>query len=102
MTRWFISRHSGAVEWATRQKLSVDRFAPHLNVNDVQNGDYVYGILPVELAAEVCRRGARFFSLCMTVPEGQRGHDLTVDDLFRLHARLREFHIVALENDNVA
>ena len=100
MTRWFVSRHSGALEWATWRNLSVDRFVSHLNMHDVQSGDRVYGTLPVELAAEVCRRGARFFSLCVGVTEEQRGCNLTADDLFRLNARLREYHITELEHDN--
>ena len=102
MTRWFVSRHPGALAWARRQKLAVDRFVPHLKAGDVRNGDRVYGTLPVELAAEVCRRGARFFSLCVTVPEGQRGSDLTAEDLCRMDARLREYHIVEVEHDNDA
>ena len=100
MARWFVSRHSGAIEWATRQNLFVDRFVSHLNMNDVQSGDLVYGTLPMELAAEVCRRGARFFSLCVSVTEEQRGYDLTADDLVRLNAELREYRIIELEHDN--
>ena len=100
MTRWFVSRHSGALEWATRQNLAVDRFVSHLNMNDVQRGDHVYGILPVELAAEVCRREARFFALCVSVTAEQRGYDLTADDLLGLNARLQEYHIVELEHNN--
>ena len=100
MTRWFVSRHSGAVEWATRRNLSVDQFVPHLNVHDVQSGDRVYGTLPVELAAEVCRRGARFFALCVNVTEEERGRDLTADELSQLNARLREYHVAELEDDN--
>ena len=100
MTRWFVSRHPGTIEWAEQRNLRVDRFVAHLNVSDVQKGDLVYGTLPVELAAEVCRRGARFFCLCITVPEEQRGADLTGDELFRLDARLREYHITELEHDN--
>ena len=100
MKRWFVSRHDGAIEWAKRRNLAVDQFVAHLNMNDVQSGDLVYGTLPVELAAEICRRGARFFSLCVSVTEEQRGCCLTEDDLFRLHARLQEYHIVALEHDN--
>ena len=100
MTRWFVSRHPGAVAWANRRGFAVDQFVPHLNAQDVQSGDRVYGTLPVELAAEVCRRGARFFALCVNVTENERGHNLTADDLFQLNARLREYHVAELEDDH--
>ena len=97
MTRWFVSRHPGAVEWAKQQNLAIDRIVPHLNPAEVQEGDLVYGILPVELAAQVCRRGARFFGLCFTVAEAQRGVVLTADDLTKLNARFREYQVVEVE-----
>ena len=102
MTRWFVSRHPGAVEWAKRQDIAIDRFVSHLVMNDVQSGDHVYGTLPVELAAEVCERGARFFSLCVGVTEEQRGLDLTADTLCQLNARLREYHVTEPGGDNDA
>ena len=43
MTTWFISRHTGAIEWAKRKKLVVDRFVPHLDPAQVQPGDTVIG-----------------------------------------------------------
>ena len=100
MTHWFISRHSGAIEWAKQQNLPVDRFESHLDVDEVKPGDHVYGTLPVELAAEVCRRGARFFSLSMLVPENQRGTELTAEDLIMLNARLREYRVIDLEDSD--
>ena len=97
MTCWFVSRHQGAVDWARIRKLPVDRFVSHLNVNDVRPGDSVMGTLPVELAAEVCRRGAKFYALCLTVSETQRGHGLTAEDLDRQDARLQRYHVVREE-----
>jgi putative CRISPR-associated protein (TIGR02620 family) len=58
MTTYFVTRHPGAIEWAARQGLKVDRLLDHLDVAIIQPGDTVIGILPVNLAAEVCARRA--------------------------------------------
>jgi CRISPR-associated protein Csx16 len=100
MTRWFVSRHSGAVAWARRRGLHVDRFAAHLNARDVSPGDVVMGTLPVQLAAEVCERGAKFYALCLAVNEGQRGADLGADELEELGARLQRYHVRREEDDD--
>ena len=73
MTHWFISRHSGAIEWAKQQNLPVDRFESHLDVDEVKPGDRVYGTLPVELTAE---------------------------DLIMLNARLREYRVIDLDDSD--
>ena len=49
MTTWFISRHTGAMEWAKRKKLVVDQFVPHLDPTQVQPGDMVIGSLPATM-----------------------------------------------------
>jgi CRISPR-associated protein Csx16 len=93
MTTIFVSRHPGAIEWAARKGIRVDRQAAHLDVADVQAGDFVIGTLPVSLAAAVCARGARFFNLSIDVPPDARGRELTEDDLDRFHARLEEYRV---------
>ena len=59
MTTYFITRHPGAIAWAKQQGITVGRQHTHLDVNDIQPGDTVIGILPVNLAAEICQRGWR-------------------------------------------
>jgi CRISPR-associated protein Csx16 len=60
MTTLFVTLHPGAIEWAQRQSLEVDKTIPHLDVEQVQPEDSVIGILPVNLVADVCRRGGCF------------------------------------------
>jgi CRISPR-associated protein Csx16 len=91
MTTWFITRHRGAVEWAARRGIAVDRWVTHLEPMDVEAGDVVMGTLPVNLAGEVCARGARYLNLSLDLPAEARGRELTADDLERFGAMLEEF-----------
>lgn len=90
-TTWFVSRHPGAVEWAARNGLTVDRQIAHLEIAEVRAGDTVVGTLPVNLAAEVCARGACYLNLSLDLPEAARGRELTTDELERFGARLEPF-----------
>lgn len=90
---WFVSRHPGAVEWAARQGLTVDRQVAHLDVAEVGEGDVVIGTLPVNLAAEVCARRARFLNLTLDLPPQARGRELSADELEGYGARLEEYEV---------
>jgi CRISPR-associated protein Csx16 len=90
---YFVTRHPGAIEWAARRGLKVDRQLDHLDVETIQPGDTVIGILPVNLAAEVCARGGRFFNLSLTVPPEARGRELSADELEQFGARLEEYRV---------
>lgn len=96
MSTFFVSRHPGAIEWAAQQKLTVTHFVPHLAIAQVQPGDMVIGSLPVNLAAQVCARGASYWHLSLELPADQRGRELSVDDLQRLGAHLQPFRIESL------
>lgn len=92
-TVWFVSRHPGAVEWARRKGLAVQRQVAHLDVEQVDRGDTVIGTLPVNLAAKVCERGARYLNLSLDLPEEARGRELGADELERYGARLEAFAV---------
>ncbi len=96
MTRYFVSRHAGAVEWAERRGIDVDRQVEHLDPQRIGPGDRVIGTLPVPLAAEVCARGGQYFHLVLDMPAEARGRELDADTLESLGARLREFRVVAV------
>ncbi|MCM8611180.1 CRISPR-associated protein Csx16 [Accumulibacter sp.] len=91
MTTLFITRHPGAVVWAARRGLNVGRQIAHLDPANIHPGDVVIGTLPVNLAAEVCARGGRFFNLSLDAPPEARGQELSADDLERYGARLEEY-----------
>ena len=93
MTTYFISRHPGARAWADRQGLSVDRALEHLDPAVLSPGDMVVGSLPVNLAAEVCAREARYLHLSLDLPFEKRGLELSEDDMRRFGVRIEEYRV---------
>ena len=93
MTTWFISRHPGAVEWARRKSLEVDRYVAHLTATEVQPGDTVIGSLPVNMAAVICTVGARYLHLSLELPAHLQGKELSAEQMDDLSARLQEYRV---------
>lgn len=98
MSTWFVSRHPGAVAWAQRQGIVVDRLVGHLDVQQVTAGDTVIGTLPVNLAAEVCARGASYWHLTLRLPPGLRGAELSAEQLEELGARVERYRVERLDD----
>ncbi len=97
MTTWFVTRHPGAVEWAARQGLQIDRHVAHLDPASIAPGDTVIGILPVNLAARICERGAHYLNLSLDLPAEARGQELSADELEGFRARLEAFEVRAVQ-----
>lgn len=91
MPTWFVSRHPGAITWAERQGIAVDRQVSHLDPQQVAAGDTVIGTLPINLAAEVCARGAGYYHLTLRLTPELRGAELSADQLEQLGARLEPY-----------
>lgn len=91
MRVFFVTRHPGACEWGRTQGLDVSKVVPHLDPNIVARDDIVVGSLPVNLAAEVCARGARYLHLSLDLPAHMRGQELTADRMKEFGARLEEY-----------
>ena len=96
---WFVSRHPGAIEWAKRQSLVIDRWVEHLDPAQVNAGDTVMGTLPVNLAAEVCRRSGRYLHLSLKIPPAWRGRELSTEELQQLAAHIEPYHIEQMTHD---
>jgi len=90
---WFVSRHLGAVAWLARQGIKVDRQVEHLNIDQVQAGDWVVGNLPVNLAAKVCQRNAVYVHLSLNVPAHARGRELSAEELDAYGAHLQVYTV---------
>lgn len=96
MSTIFVTRHAGAIEWARRQNLGTAQVVSHLVLAQVQPGDTVIGTLPVNLAAQVCAKGAAYWHLSLELTAEQRGLELSADDMTRLGARVQAFDIKPL------
>jgi CRISPR-associated protein Csx16 len=95
VTRYFVTRHKGAKDWCDERRIVAETIA-HLDSSMVKPGDEVLGTLPYNEAANVISRGARFFSLEMTLTAKDRGKDLTASEMEKCGARLVEYavHII--------
>jgi CRISPR-associated protein Csx16 len=93
VTLWFVSRHPGALEWMRKNHIPFDRHVPHLEVDDIRPGDEVIGSLPINLAAEVCARGATYRHLSLRLDIDDRGRELSAQELERYDACLESYFI---------
>jgi CRISPR-associated protein Csx16 len=100
MTTYFVSRHRGAIQWAYEHGLENAVLIMHMKKEDIDNiheGDIVVGVLPVNLAAEVCAIGARYFNLETDIPLEARGKELTLEEMNRYGARINEYTVKKTE-----
>jgi CRISPR-associated protein Csx16 len=98
MTTYFISRHPGAIAWAEQQGTKVDQRITHLDISLIQSGDTVIGSLPVNLAAEVCSKGAAYIHLSLTLPEYWRGRELSAAQMSECGATLERYEIKMVDH----
>lgn len=97
MTRYFVSRHPGAIAWAHARKVVVDAWVDHLDPSQVGEGDIVIGNLPIHIVADVCARGATYQHLQFDVYRQLRGRELAADDLDALGARLVGYRVAVCD-----
>jgi CRISPR-associated protein Csx16 len=98
MTTYFVTRHSGAVDWAAEEGIEVDVKTDHLEISAIQAGDMVIGTLPVNLVAEVCARGGRYLHLTLELPPSMRGKELTAAEMRAFGARVEEYRVLYVGN----
>lgn len=93
MATWLVTRHPGALAWLLEQGFTEVKHVPHLQIGEVAAGDVVVGTLPVHLAADVCRRGARYLHLALDIPPDLRGVELSMAQMAQCRARLEEYRV---------
>jgi len=98
MTTYFVTRHTGAKQWAIEQGIDVDILVDHLNIEDIQTDDTVLGSLPVNLVAELNAKGARYFHLSLPLSEALRGKEISAELMRELGAKLEEYFVIKGES----
>lgn len=93
--RFIVTSHSGTVTWMARKGIEADKVVMgDFDVAAVQPGDIVIGTLPLHLAAEVIRKGGRYWNFVLVKPEALRDkRDLAVQEIEQCQPRLEEFRI---------
>lgn len=95
----FVGRHLGAQQWMKQQNIHIDEFVDNLQISQIERGDAVYGILPLNIIAEVNRCGASFTHINLVVPPQYRGQELTVEQMNEFGAHLQS---VTVQLRNIA
>jgi CRISPR-associated protein Csx16 len=97
---YFITRHSGALEWLNEKGFDAPEIITHWvdnNTSKLKQGDIVIGILPIDIIAEINNRGARFIYLSIkNLPQEFRGKELTKEQLIDFGASLQEFFVKSI------
>ncbi len=92
MSTYFVTRHTGALEWACTQGIEAEP-VEHLDPADIMSGDIVIGTLPVHVAAEICARGARYLHLVLNIPPDVRGRELSAAEMTYFGARIERYDV---------
>ena len=97
---YVITRHDGAVQWLVEEGFVrrdevqvIDHMTPAL-MEQLGDGDILIGVLPLDLAAQACERGARVVVIALPkLTREMRGRELTADDMRAAGAQLREYQV---------
>ena len=94
MKVWFVSRHQGAIEWMKAQlNWSIDYWVEHLDVDLINPGDIVIGVLPLPLISDLCAKDAVFYALVMNQSQEQRGIEHSMGDMFKAKSCLVRYYV---------
>jgi CRISPR-associated protein Csx16 len=93
---YLVTRHEGASAFLQQRGYENAELVAHFSPSVVKSGDRVVGNLPLHLIAEVSRRGGRFFTLSLDLPEDLRGvANLSLEQMQRCNPRLEEYQVKA-------
>ena len=88
---YFVTRHTGAIEWAKTAGFQDAQLVVHFDPAVVEAGDTVIGTLPVHLIAAVNARGGVYYHLTMDLPPEARGKELTAEEMVHYGACIAKY-----------
>ncbi|WP_026353845.1 CRISPR-associated protein Csx16 [Woodsholea maritima] len=92
MVKYFSSRHHGAIDWMMRHHPEFKIISSLFEI-DIIPGYIIAGNFPLSLAAEICAKGARLFSIDMNLAPDLRGTELTAEQMEISGAKLVEYYV---------
>lgn len=97
MTTYFITRHTGALDWAKTTNVHFDVHLTHLGDDVILSaGDVIIGTLPINIVCKINQMGVRYFHLSLDIPADLRGMELNREQLLACQASLEEFFVERL------
>lgn len=90
MKKYFVTRHQGAIEWAERHGISGCEMVSHFDASSVNEEDIVIGTLPINIVADICKRGGEYYHLSLDLPAEARGKELSANDMDNFGARIEK------------
>ncbi|MBC7109077.1 MAG: CRISPR-associated protein Csx16 [Methanomassiliicoccales archaeon] len=92
-----VTRHPGAIRWL-RAKGIEGEVIQHLTPEEIEEGDRIYGILPVSLILEALQRGAQVYLLVLPgIAFSQRGQELAPDEMEKAGAKIIRIREIVAE-----
>ena len=99
MTTYFITRHTGALQWAVAHDIHFDIHLEHLlSLDKLQAGDVIIGTLPINLIYQINQLGVRYLHLSLQIPPHLRGVELDIEQLKVCQATLEEFVVTKISD----
>lgn len=83
-----VTRHKGAIKWLQAKGIKGE-IIEHLTPDKIEEGDKIYGILPVPLIIEALQRRAQVYLLVLPgIAFSQRGQELTPAEMEKAGAKI--------------
>ena len=93
-----VSRHPGAIEWFLQQGINIDEIKEHLVIDDLGQGDRVYGVLPIQLIAKINAIEVDYFHIVINPTQDVRGRELTAEQLNTMQVYLQGYSAKPTKN----
>ncbi|AXY00918.1 CRISPR-associated protein Csx16 [Vibrio alfacsensis] len=95
MKTYFVTRHPATKAWAKDRQMKIDHWLEHISDLTLFNpGDVVYGTLPIQMAAQLCKQGVRYGHFTLIVPPHLRGLEFSAEQLQSCQPKIEFFEVM--------